>query len=113
MPVNPYGDHTLYETLEQDAILTDIQAKEVVTDLGYRGATVQEGIKVFHPWLKRKITPRLRRAIRRRSAIEPAIEHMKNEGRLGKNWSNGVEGDACHALPCGCGHNLRMTLRKL
>lgn len=82
-------------------------------DLGYRGAEVQGGTKVYHPKLKRDITERLRRDIRRRSAIEPAIGHRKNDGRLRRNWLKGVEGDAFHTLLCGCGHNLRMILWKL
>jgi transposase, IS5 family len=81
-------------------------------DLGYRGAATT-GIKVYHRKLKRGITARLRRDIRRRSAIEPAIGHMKNDGRLRRNWLKGTQGDAFHALLCGCGHNLRMILRKL
>ncbi len=68
---------------------------------------------MYHPKLKRDITQRLRRDIRRRSAIEPAIGHMKNDDRLRRNWLKGTEGDAFHALLCGCGHNLRMILRKL
>jgi IS5 family transposase len=38
---------------------------------------------------------------------------MKNDGRLRRNWLKGTAGDAFHALLCGCGHNLRMILRKL
>ena len=49
----------------------------------------------------------------RRSAIEPAIGHMKNDGRLRRNWLKGSLGDALHAVLCGAGHNLRMTLRAL
>lgn len=113
MPGNPYDGHTLFEALEQVAILTDCQPKEVFVDLGYRGVEVQPGTKVYHPKLKRNITQRLRRDIRRRSAIEPAIGHMKNDGRLRRNWLKGTDGDAFHALLCGCGHNLRMILRKL
>ena len=113
MPGNPYDGHTLYETLEQVAILTEHQPKEVFVDLGYRGADVQAGTKVYHHKLKRDITGRLRRDIRRRSAIEPAIGHMKNDGRLRRNWLKGTDGDAFNALLCGCGHNLRMILRKL
>lgn len=51
--------------------------------------------------------------IRRRSAIEPAIGHMKADGKLDRNWLNGSLGDAIHAVLCGAGHNLRMILRKL
>ena len=113
MPGNPYDGHTLYETLEQVAILTEQQPKEVFVDLGYRGAEVQASTKVYHHKLKRDITVRLRRDIRRRSAIEPAIGHMKNDGRLRRNWLKGADGDAFNALLCGCGHNLRLILRKL
>ena len=82
-------------------------------DLGYRGATVPAGVKVYHRKLRRGITTRLKRDIRRRSAIEPVIGHMKNDGRLRRNWLKGADGDAFHAILCGCGHNLRMILRKL
>ncbi|GAB2876303.1 hypothetical protein GCM10027277_52140 [Pseudoduganella ginsengisoli] len=113
MPGNPYDGHTLLETLQQVEILTDCQPREVFVDLGYRGADVPPGTKVYHHKLKRDITQRLRRDIRRRSAIEPAIGHMKNDGRLRRNWLKGADGDTFHALLCGCGHNLRMILRKL
>src|SRR5471032_3342858 len=61
MPGSPYDGHTLYETLEQVAILTDHQPKEVFVDFGYRGADVQAGTKVYHHKLKRDITGRLAR----------------------------------------------------
>ena len=112
LPGNPYDGHTLHATLKQVKNLTQHQPREVFVDLGYRGAAAQ-GVKVYHCKLKRGITARLKRDIRRRSAIEPAIGHMKNDGRLRKNWLKGTEGDAFHAILCGCGHNLRMILRKL
>jgi IS5 family transposase len=39
MPGNPYDGHTLFETLEQVAILTDCQPKEVFVDLGFAART--------------------------------------------------------------------------
>ena len=51
--------------------------------------------------------------IKRRSAIEPAIEHMKMDGRLGRNPLKGALGDALHAVPCGAGHDLRLILAAL
>lgn len=113
LPGNPYDGHTLHEALEQVSILTGRPPKEVFVDLGYRGGTTTTGVRVYHRKLKRGITPRLKRDIKRRSAIEPAIGHMKNEGKLRRNWLKGSEGDAFNALLCGCGHNLRMILRKL
>ncbi|WP_228098407.1 IS5 family transposase [Chitinilyticum piscinae] len=113
LPGNPYDGHTLHEALEQLEILTDHCPKEVFVDLGYRGHTAPDDIKVYHRNLKRGITSRLKRDIKRRSAIEPVIGHMKNDGRLRRNWLKGAEGDAFHALLCGCGHNLRLILKKL
>jgi IS5 family transposase len=51
--------------------------------------------------------------IKRRSAIEPTIGHMKSDGRLGRNPLKGALGDALHAVLCGAGHNLRLLIRKL
>ncbi len=113
LPGNPYDGHTLHEALEQVEILTGQRPKEVFVDLGYRGHNAPENIKVYHRNLKRGITCRLKRDIKRRSAIEPMIGHMKNDGKLRRNWLKGADGDAFHALLCGCGHNLRMILKKL
>ncbi|KVM61424.1 transposase [Burkholderia ubonensis] len=112
MPGNPYDGHTLAEALEQAEILSGARAQIAIVDRGYRGVEV-EGVKVYHPGLRRGITRGLRAMIRRRSAIEPAIGHMKADGKLDRNWLKGALGDAMHAVLCGAGHNLRMILRKL
>ncbi|GAB2921273.1 hypothetical protein GCM10027093_70130 [Paraburkholderia jirisanensis] len=70
-------------------------------------------MKIYDPGLRRGITRTLRAMIRRRSAIEPAIGHMKADGKLGRNWLKGALGDAINAVLCGAGHNLRMIPRKL
>ena len=51
--------------------------------------------------------------VRRTSAIEPAIGHMKTDGRLARNPLKGELGDAIHAVLCGAGHNLRLMSAKL
>lgn len=108
----PYIGHMLAEALEQAAILSDVQPEIAVVDRGYKGVAI-EGVKVYHPGLRRGITRSLRAMIRRRSAIEPAIGHMKADGKLDRNWLKGALDDAIHAVLCGAGHNLRMILRKL
>ena len=55
----------------------------------------------------------MRRELKRRSAIEPVIGHMKNDGRLGRNFLAGRIGDAVNALLCGAGYNLRLILNYL
>ncbi|KVN07129.1 MULTISPECIES: IS5 family transposase [unclassified Burkholderia] len=112
MPGNPYDGHTLAEALEQAAILSDVTPEVAIVDRGYKGAAT-DGVKIYHPGLRRGITRTLRAMIRRRSAIEPTIGHMKADGKLDRNWLKGALGDAIHAVLCGAGHNLRMILRKL
>ncbi len=112
MPGNPYDGHTLPEAVEQVSILTDHLPKAVFVDKGYRGVDVA-GMAIWRSGQKRGVTPAIKKAIHRRSAIEPAIGHMKNDGRLRRNWLKGSLGDALHAVLCGAGHNLRMILRAL
>ena len=78
MPGLPYDGHTMAEALEQAGILGDVTPEMVFVDRGYRGVEL-EGVKIYHPGLRRGITRGLRVMIRRRSAIEPAIGHMKSE----------------------------------
>ena len=112
MPGNPYDGHTLPEAVEQVSILTDHLPKAVFVDKGYRGVAVA-GVAIWLSGQKRGVTPAIKKAIHRRSAIEPIIGHMKNDGRLRRNWLKGSLGDALHAVLCGAGHNLRMILRAL
>ncbi|MGL4371150.1 MAG: transposase [Alphaproteobacteria bacterium] len=62
---------------------------------------------------KRGVTKAIKKRIKRRSAIEPHIGHMKAEGKLRRNFLKGTLGDALNALLCAVGHNLRMILRKI
>lgn len=55
----------------------------------------------------------MKRELKRRSAIEPMIGHAKNDGRLGRNYLLGVDGDKINALLAAAGHNLRLVLTRL
>ena len=109
MPGNPYDGHTLQETLEQVSILAERKPTTAIVDKGYRGVEV-DGVRILRSGQKRGITRTLKAMIRRRSAIEPAIGHMKMDGRLARNPFKGALGDALHAVLCGAGHNLRLIL---
>ena len=93
MPGNPYDAHTLAETLEQVSILTDTKPTTAIVDKGYRGVEV-DGVRILRSGQKRGITRTLKAMIKRRSAIEPAIGHMKMDGRLNRNPLKGTLGDA-------------------
>ena len=62
---------------------------------------------------RRGLTPKLIADLRRRSAIEAEIGHMKTDGRLSRSPLKGTLGDALFAVLCGCGHNIRKILAYL
>lgn len=112
MPGNPYDGHTLASALEQVEVCADVKPKRVFVDRGYRG----HGLKrtaVFISGQKRGMTPALKRDLKRRSAIEPTIGHMKTDGRLDRCALKGAVGDALHAVLCACGHNIRLILARI
>ena len=112
MPGNPYDGHTLAETLEQVSILTNRSPKTVIVDKGYQGVDIPN-VRILRSGQRRGITRSLKAMIKRRSAIEPTIGHMKMDGRLDRNPLKGALGDALHAVLCGAGHNIRLLLKKL
>jgi len=112
MPGNPYDGHTLDEAVEQASILSEVKPEMVFVDRGYRGVKVDQ-VRIWRSGQKRGVTRSLKAMIRRRSAIEPTIGHMKADGKLDRNWLKGALGDALHAVLCGAGHNLRLIINKL
>jgi IS5 family transposase len=110
---NPYDGHTLKTALDQVEKLTGIRPNDSYVDLGYRGHN-EVASEVHISRSKRALkTYALRRDMKRRSAIEPIIGHLKTDGLLGRNYLKGAIGDKVNALLCGAGHNLRLILKKL
>jgi len=58
-------------------------------DRGYRGVEVP-GVQIWKSGQRRGVTRGLKAMIKRQSAIEPTIGHMKNDGKLGRNWLKGI-----------------------
>lgn len=112
MPGNPYDGHTLREALEQAEILSEVAPEMVFADRGYRGVEIDR-VQIWRSGQRRGVTRGLKAMIKRRSAIEPTISHMKADGKLDRNWLKGSLGDAIHAVMCGAGHNLRLIINKL
>ena len=112
MPGNPDDGHTLADALQQVETLTGRCPSLAVVDRGYRGHRVQ-GTQVLISGTRRGLTPRLGKLLRRRSAIEPEIGHMKSDGRLARCALKGTIGDALFAVRCSCGHNIRKILAHL
>ena len=105
------SDELVVNTIEQVSILTNIKPKTLIVDKGYQGVKI-EGVEILRSG-QRRVTRAMKAMIKRRGAIEPAIGHMKMDGKLSRNPLKGALGDALHAVMCGAGHNMRMLLRKL
>jgi transposase, IS5 family len=112
LPGNPYDGHTLAVALAQVEHMTGVAVARAYVDRGYRGHGLDQR-RVFISGQRRGVTATIRRELRRRSAIEPVIGHMKTDGRLDRNFLAGVRGDAINALLCGAGYNLRLILNYL
>jgi IS5 family transposase len=113
LPGNPFDGHTLEKSLDQVERLTGIRPAQTYVDNGYRGHD-EKGSDVFVArQAKGRKTATTRRAMKRRSAVEPLIGHLKNDGHLGRNFLKGPEGDHFNAVMSGAGYNLRVILKKL
>ena len=69
--------------------------------------------KVYTSGQKRRMTPAIKREMRRRAAIEPVIGHIKNEHRMGRNYPAHEHGDAINAVLAAAGYNFRQLLNWL
>ena len=107
---NPYDGHTLGQALEQSKRLCGgRRIGQAFVDRGYRGHGYTGPVEV-HICDHRKRPPALRRWMRRRSAIEAVIGHLKNDGRLGRNYLKGRLGDCLNVILSAVGQNLRLLL---
>ncbi|TWH96210.1 IS5 family transposase, partial [Bradyrhizobium daqingense] len=77
---------------------------------GYRGHDAQNPRRVFISGQKRGVFGVIKRELRRRSAIEPIIGHLKAEGHLGRCYLKGRAGDAANVVLSAVGHNFRRIL---
>ena len=89
--------------------------ERTVTDAGYRGhhAPKEKRFKVHVAGQKRGLSPAIKRAFRRRSAVEPVIGHLKAEHRMGRNYLAHGTGDAINAVLAAVGYNFRLLLKWL
>jgi IS5 family transposase len=110
---NPYDGHTLGTVIAEMERWTGIEAERIYVDKGYAGHDYPNKRRVYRSGQKRGLTPTIRRELRRRSAIEAVIGHMKTDGRLGRNFLKGSDGDRINAILVGAGYNYRLVLKWL
>jgi hypothetical protein len=115
LPGNPYDGHTLATVIpDMEALIGNIIAR-LLADKGYRGHNAPPDYKfrVFLSGQKRGVTPRIKRELRRRAAVEPVIGHLKAEHRMGRNYLWFRQGDAANAVLAAAGYNFRRLIRWL
>jgi IS5 family transposase len=115
LPGNPYDGHTLATVIPDLERTIGAEVERIVTDAGYRGhhAPKEKRFQVYVAGQKRGLSPAIKRAFRRRSAVEPVIGHLKNEHRMSRNHLIGSAGDAINAVLAAVGYNFRLLLRWL
>ena len=110
LPGNPYDGHTLAAVIEDTERLTGCEVERAYVDKGYRGHETTNPRRVFISDQKRGVFGAIKRELRRRSAIEAVIGHMKNDGHLGRCYLKGRDGDAANAILAAVGYNFRLLL---
>src|SRR5271166_7198033 len=110
LPDDPYDGHTLAVVIDATEELTGCAIERAYVDKGYRGHDTANPHRVFVSGQKRGVFGIIKRELRRRSAIEAVIGHMKNDGHLGRCHLKGREGDAANVILTAVGHNLRLVL---
>ena len=110
LPGNPYDGHTLRTAIEDTERLTGCTIERVYVDKGYRGHEAANPHRVFISGQKRGVFGAIKRELRRRSAIEAVIGHMKTEGHLDQCHLKGAAGDTANAILSAVGYNLRLVL---
>jgi IS5 family transposase len=116
IPQNDYDAHTLEPALEQQQRLTGHVLENDFVDRGYRGVKTVLGTNIIipsnHPSHSAYQKQKLRKAFRRRAAIEPAISHLKSDHRLSRNFYKGLFGDSINVMLAAAGMNFKRMMNK-
>ena len=115
---NEFDGHALTPALAQVNKLIGQEPKTVSVDRGYKGNT-QIGstkIQIPKPFNDKKQTKykqnRLKEDHRRRVSIEPVIDHLKTDHRLGRNFYKGIIGDNINIMLAAAAFNFKRMMNR-
>jgi IS5 family transposase len=113
LPGNPYDGHTLAGVIPAIEQLIGRAIERLHADAGYRGhnAPADYKFKIYTSRQKRWVTPQIKREMRRRSAVEPVIGHLKEDHRMDRNYLAHRHGDFNNAILAAAGYNFRRLIR--
>jgi IS5 family transposase len=106
----PYDGHTIPTILNQAKKIIGKFPSNVFADRGYRGSEPPPGVTVYLSGQKRGVDKKKKKLLKRRSAVEPIIGHMKRGNRLGRNFLKGIHGDQNNAILAAAGRNMAKLL---
>jgi IS5 family transposase len=115
LPGNPYDGHTLAGVIPAIERLVGNTPERLHADAGYRGhnAPPEYKFKIYTSKQKRRVTPAIKREMRRRAAVEPVIGHLKEDHRMDRNYLAHRHGDFNNAILAAVGYNFRRLIRWL
>ncbi|MEM9879739.1 MAG: IS5 family transposase [Pseudomonadota bacterium] len=104
---NPYDGHTLGDVVKDLTQSISAEPERIYVDKGYRGHNAPNKGRVFRSGQKRGVHATIKKELRRRSAVEPIIGHLKAAHRLDRNYLKGRTGDRINAILAAAGYNFK------
>src|SRR5229473_7770963 len=113
--LDPRDGHTLAEVIPGIEKLVGTTIDRLHADAGYRGhnAPPDYKFKIYTSKQKRRVTPAIKREMKRRAAVEPVIGHLKDDHRMDRNYLAHRHGDFNNAVLAAAGYNFRRLIRWL
>jgi transposase, IS5 family len=108
---NPFDGHTLKGAVAERN--TGVEVRRIPVDKGYRGHDCPNRFRVWISRQVRRTTAAIKREMKRRAAVEPAIGHVKADHRMDRNYLKGQDGDRINAVLAAAGFNFHLLLRWL
>ncbi len=110
---NPYDGHTLAATIADVEKNTKGSIQKVFLDRGYRGNDYSAKSKIYTPYTTKSLSEEDKKNMKRRSAVEASISHLKNYYRMGRNYLQGKMGDIINPILASIGLNFSQILAKI
>ena len=108
---NPFDGHTVEKALNQANKMIGKVPTHLFADKGYKGSYMgKHAVQLHISGTKRGKNDSTLKKLKRRSAIEPIIGHMKLSNRLDRNYLKGIAGDKTNAVLSGCGRNVQKII---
>ena len=91
----------------------DREPERIYVDKGNVRHDVPKPLRVFRSGQKRGVHGQIKRELKRRSAVEPVIGHIKAEHRMDHNYLKGRQGDRTNAVLAAAGYNFKRITKWL